>query len=247
VPALARLADMALKPDAFHAFQERYGGQTMYDDTVGKLTNSLRDGRGWYSLFKAVLVPGSVSEDRETIVGFSQWRVGYVETPKTDPFAIKRDVDKSATFEAEVPNVTVGESKERGEAAGIGTETGDSTTGKPTRPEPFYSNPYEEVSRKLGNSYIGTIRGKKHLYLHRLIVHPSYQRQGIGQELLNWGVEIADRENLVSWLFSRPAGSRLYEKNGWKAIQTTEVEISDDDLQVAPIVSMLRLPRGRGG
>jgi len=90
-------------------------------------------------------------------------------------------------------------------------------------------------------TFISTI-----LDLHRLIVDPSYQRQGIGQNLLNWGVEVADRENLVSWLFSRPAGSRLYEKNGWKAIQTTEFEIPDDDLQVAPIVSMLRLPRSRG-
>jgi GNAT superfamily N-acetyltransferase len=79
-------------------------------------------------------------------------------------------------------------------------------------------------------------------------VHPSYQRQGIGQRLLDWGVETAERENVVSWLFARPAGSRLYERNGWRPIQTTDVDVpeDDEDLHVAPIVSMLRVPRGRG-
>lgn len=79
--------------------------------------------------------------------------------------------------------------------------------------------------------------------MHRLIVHPEYQRQGIGQKLLDWGVETADRENVVTWLFSRPAGSKLYEKNGWRTHCVIEVDTPDEDLEVAPLVGMQRLPR----
>lgn len=83
--------------------------------------------------------------------------------------------------------------------------------------------------------------------LHRLIVHPAYQRQGIGQKLLDWGLETADRENVVSWLFARPAGSRLYERNGWKVHTTIEFPILDENLHVQASMAMLRLPRaGRG-
>ena len=83
--------------------------------------------------------------------------------------------------------------------------------------------------------------------LHRLIVDPSYQRQGIGQKLLDWGVETANRENIVAWLFCRPAGYKLYERNGWKVVLTIEVDVPDDDLKVPPVVAMLRLPtRTRG-
>lgn len=288
VPKLAHLADLALKPDAFHEFRRRYSSRNIYDDCVEKLTESLRDGCGRYFLFKAILAPDPDSEGggdggQETIVGFTQWRIGYVETPKMDPFAPNKASAKGQRFETGVSNVTVSEGEEQGEAAGLASH--QIGGGGLTESKPFYSDPDAEVSRKLSNSYIGSIRGKRHLCksvfgvcsgrlvfsfpslncpsllvlarllilllvnldLHRLIVHPSYQRQGIGQKLLDWGVETADRENIVAWLFSRPAGSRLYEKNGWKAILTTEVDTPDDDLHVAPIVSMLRLPRARGG
>ena len=76
-----------------------------------------------------------------------------------------------------------------------------------------------------------------------MIVRPDYQRRGIGQKLLQWGIDVADRENIVSWLFARPAGSRLYEKNGWKAVDNIAVDVPG--LDVAPTISMLRLPEPR--
>ncbi|EXJ81556.1 hypothetical protein A1O1_07620 [Capronia coronata CBS 617.96] len=81
--------------------------------------------------------------------------------------------------------------------------------------------------------------------LHRLIVHPDLQRQGIGQKLLDWGIEKADQESLVAFLFARPAGSRLYERNGWKTIAVLDVEIPDPDIKMAPGLAMLRLPRSK--
>lgn len=73
-------------------------------------------------------------------------------------------------------------------------------------------------------------------------MHPSYQRQGLGQRLLEWGIETADRENVVSWLFARPAGSKLYERNGWRVHATIPFPVLDEDLFVPPSMAMLRLP-----
>ena len=74
------------------------------------------------------------------------------------------------------------------------------------------------------------------------MVDPRFQRQGIGQKLLDWGIETSDRENIVAWLFCRPAGYKLYERNGWKIVQSIEVDVPDDSFEVAPVVAMLRLP-----
>lgn len=81
----------------------------------------------------------------------------------------------------------------------------------------------------------------KRIDLRRMMVHPDHQRKGIAQKMLQWGMDLADREKIVGWLFARPAGSRLYEKNGWKAVTSTEVDVPD--IKVAPVVSMLRVPR----
>jgi len=77
--------------------------------------------------------------------------------------------------------------------------------------------------------------------LRRLFIHPDYQRRGIGRKLLQWGVDLADREKLVAWLHARPAGSKLYESAGWRAVASIEVKVPD--LDVAPLVSMLRQPQ----
>ena len=187
VPALARLADVALQPDAFHEFRSRYGSQSVYDETAEKLTASLRDTPSSirrYFLFKAVLIPdlndGSDDQERsdtnatddctagEVIIGFSQWRIGYVETPKMDPFAPRNEASANQSFEVGVSNVVVSEGSEPGKATGTQT-TGtaeESAAGKgdgTNAQNPFYSNPDAELHRKLMNSYISSVRGKRHL------------------------------------------------------------------------------------
>jgi hypothetical protein len=164
VDTLARIGDLSLKTDAFSTFRERYA-KSIYDDFFEKITESLRDTKGQYFIFKAVLVSDHDEEDEETMVGFSHWRLGYVQVPKVDPFAIKREPIEKATSEtleaeAEVSNVAVAETDNGREAAGI-VANHDPT--RPPKSKPFYSDPYVEVSRKLFNSYIGTIRGKRHL------------------------------------------------------------------------------------
>ncbi|KIY01549.1 uncharacterized protein Z520_03101 [Fonsecaea multimorphosa CBS 102226] len=252
IPACATVADAALKADGLHEFRRRYS-KNVYDNTVEKLTDALRDDRGRFFLFKAVVSPARTAQtanteaQEETIVGFTLWRKGYVEVPKMDPFAPKKETTESATTDTSTINVPITEGVNAESAVDIQTIpttqiSGDGATGPATKPKPFYANPDAEVARKLGNAYIGAIRGKRHLYLHWLSIHPSYQRQGIGQKLLDWGIEVADRENIVAWLFARPAGIRLYERNGWKAVLTIDVDVPDEDLTVAPVVAMLRVP-----
>ncbi|OAP57638.1 hypothetical protein AYL99_08376 [Fonsecaea erecta] len=265
IPICATLADAALKPDGLHEFRKRYS-KNVYDNTVDKLTDALRDDRGRFSLFKAVLSttpsndrrgdPNDTVEtentqaqgEHETIVGFTLWRKGYLEVAKMDPFAPKNETTEGAFIDTSVINVPISEGVNTDATADIPTipttqVSGDGASGpEKAKPKPFYANPDEELFRKLGNAYVSAIRGKRHLYLHWLAVHPSYQRLGIGQKLLDWGVEVADRENIVSWLFARPAGIKLYDRNGWKAVLTIDVDVPDEDLEVAPVVAMLRVP-----
>ncbi len=77
-----------------------------------------------------------------------------------------------------------------------------------------------------------------------MVVHPNHQRKGIGQKLLQWGMDLADREKIVGWLFARPAASKLYEKNGWRAVDSIAVDVPG--MVVAPLVSMLRKPQPLG-
>jgi len=64
--------------------------------------------------------------------------------------------------------------------------------------------------------------------------------------MLDWGIETADRENVVSWLFARPPGLKLYERNGWMVDTVIEFEVLDG-LHVLPHVAMLRMPRATKG
>jgi GNAT superfamily N-acetyltransferase len=78
--------------------------------------------------------------------------------------------------------------------------------------------------------------------LARLVVEPAYQRQGIGQKLMDWGAQTADQDNVVAFLFARPAGVSLYEKNGWKAYQAVECDFPGKDFEIATTLAMIRHP-----
>ena len=247
VPELASLTDLALQPDAFYAFANTYRSKSMYEETIDRLTAAVKDPQS--HVFRAMWnTHGEDGTTAEQLVGMTQWYVGYLVVPKMDPFAPKisesRPGDVSDVFGVASAGAT-------GEA---------STVQMATKIEPGEEpNPFDSVAKELGNSHVRAIRGKRHICtsifgrclpdvltgpdLRRMIVHPEFQRKGIGQKLLQWGVHLADRENIVGWLFSRPAGSKLYEKNGWRAVDSIAVDVPG--MEVAPFVSMLRKPEPR--
>ncbi|KAJ9608812.1 hypothetical protein H2200_006583 [Cladophialophora chaetospira] len=247
LPRCAHLTDIALKPDGFREFKNRYGGRSLYEETLEKLTEAFRNHPATCRIFKAVVSVESRADQSTTgyevasdgagaelIVGFTHWHLGYIEFPKMDPFAIQRKPAETPTLDTGLTNIAVAEAggqKLHTDAEADGNDSVNENATKPTKPKPFYSAPDRELARKLGNTYIRTIRGKRHVC--------------IGQKLLDWGVATADRENIVAWLFCRPAGYKLYERNGWKVISSIEVEVPEEDLTVAPVVAMLRSPANR--
>lgn len=51
-------------------------------------------------------------------------------------------------------------------------------------------------------------------------VQDSYQGRGLGSKLLKWGLTRADAEGLEVYLSASPAGKPLYEKNGFREVDT---------------------------
>jgi GNAT superfamily N-acetyltransferase len=78
-----------------------------------------------------------------------------------------------------------------------------------------------------------------------MMVHPNHQRKGIGKKLLQWGLDRADKEKIVSWLFARPAAAKMYRNAGFKPVGLLEVHVPEDDepLDVVPGEAMLREPQ----
>ena len=211
----------------------------MHAATADRLAAAVEDPCS--KVFKAVkpsrnaVADGQIEgEESEELVGLSQWYVGYVNVPKVDPFASKDKGDDGKT--TKVPAGSFFATPDPAPAATVGGNAPETETDKK-------KNPSDELTRRIGNTYISAIRGKKHVYLRRMIVHPDHQRQGIGQKLLDWGMDVADEQKIVSWLFARPAGRRLYEKAGFKVVATLEVEA--EEMVVPPVVSMMRKPQAR--
>ncbi|OQV03827.1 hypothetical protein CLAIMM_08818 isoform 1 [Cladophialophora immunda] len=197
IPVCAKLADAALKPDGLHEFRNRYS-KSVYDNTVEKLTDAIRDDRGRFFIFKAVVSPtprkdrnadlnsaaeipnNKVQGEEEVMVGFTLWRKGYVEVPKMDPFAPKNETTEDATVATSITNVPISEGIDAESATDVLTTatpeiSGDGAAGPGGKPKPFYANPDAELARKLGNAYVGAIRGKRHLCRSR---HDSQSAPG---------------------------------------------------------------------
>ena len=58
--------------------------------------------------------------------------------------------------------------------------------------------------------------GIRHAYILRLIVHPEYQKQGIGTKLMNTLMGILKENNILPTLVATPGNDRFYEKFGFK-------------------------------
>ncbi len=59
------------------------------------------------------------------------------------------------------------------------------------------------------------------LDLNSLAVSAKYQRRGIGQMLVKWGMERAREEGKGIILIANPAGAPLYQKLGFEEIGET--------------------------
>ncbi|KAJ5773725.1 hypothetical protein N7457_008621 [Penicillium paradoxum] len=60
-------------------------------------------------------------------------------------------------------------------------------------------------------------------FLATLAVDPTFQRRGIGQQLVHWGLQQAVRDNVSVGLEASVKGTGLYEKLGFRTINTLEL------------------------
>jgi ribosomal protein S18 acetylase RimI-like enzyme len=67
---------------------------------------------------------------------------------------------------------------------------------------------------------------QKYLYCHVVAVHPEYQRRGIGQMLMEYGIDIAQKVRLPIYIESSRDGMRLYEKIGCRRLKQQPVDKS---------------------
>lgn len=69
---------------------------------------------------------------------------------------------------------------------------------------------------------------ERYIYCHVVAVHPEYQRQGIGQTLVDYGISVAKQTHLPIYIESSRDGRRLYEKLGCRKLEKCSVkEVAD--------------------
>ena len=62
--------------------------------------------------------------------------------------------------------------------------------------------------------------------LKLLHTNPEHQRRGAASMLLKWGADEADRLGLESYLEASPDGKFLYEKRGFRELETIKMDFS---------------------
>ncbi|WPH01543.1 Hypothetical protein R9X50_00438900 [Acrodontium crateriforme] len=81
----------------------------------------------------------------------------------------------------------------------------------------------------------------RHLLLDICFCHPDYQRQGVGQLLVAWGVKKPDELRLPAFVEASPTGTRLYERNGFHALEN--VSLKNERWPLRPEISYTLMTR----
>ena len=58
-----------------------------------------------------------------------------------------------------------------------------------------------------------------------LCTDPAYFRRGVGTDLIKWGLEIADKEDLPSYLEASKFGHALYSRLGFEDLEVLTVDM----------------------
>ncbi|KAI9757778.1 MAG: hypothetical protein M4579_003314 [Chaenotheca gracillima] len=60
-----------------------------------------------------------------------------------------------------------------------------------------------------------------------LMVLPAWQRRGVGSAMIRWAFENLRLDSMPVWLNAQLDGYPLYQKFGWKDVETIDIDLSD--------------------
>ncbi|KIY48476.1 acyl-CoA N-acyltransferase [Fistulina hepatica ATCC 64428] len=98
----------------------------------------------------------------------------------------------------------------------------------------------KEFRIKLAERRKAHFGGNPFWYLQMLVVHPSYQRMGVGRELMSSGLSRADESSLPTYVEATMRGLPVYEKTGFRVVGHVEFG-GDIDKFLMPV--MIRNPK----
>jgi len=78
------------------------------------------------------------------------------------------------------------------------------------------------------------------LLLRLMMVHPDYQRKGIGTSLMQWGIEQMDQLGIRGYVEASKHGRKLYEEVGYKTVREIVFEWEGSILDIN--CTMIRTP-----
>lgn len=65
------------------------------------------------------------------------------------------------------------------------------------------------------------------MILVAIAVHPSHQGKGVGHALIDWGLEIADQQQALTWVSGSDAGWPVFEKKGFRLYGGLTAKLDD--------------------
>ena len=82
--------------------------------------------------------------------------------------------------------------------------------------------------------------GGNDLYLRMLGTHPEHRRRGYASQLLRWGTERAERDDVVLALLASPMGYPTYLARGFEELGTIPVKVEGDEEGVELVKMVFR-------
>jgi len=244
-PQLANINEKALEGDPLKLWMATYTERTEWKSTLEAITSALNDPT--YRLHKAV-IPDSSVESGEKIVGFVHWMCGYIHLENGYNSAqsnLKRNLEHKDVVK-DVKDLASDFPEKLADAA---SQLDDKSVQDRSHEDDKRAWRLKKGAAKYvvtRNSYISVIRGKKHIYVRRIMVLPDYQGYGIGRKLMKVVTDDADRQKIVCWLFARPAGEPLYLKLGFTLVSVIDMDEPEDRFVCPAAKGMMRLPRPVG-
>ena len=58
------------------------------------------------------------------------------------------------------------------------------------------------------------------------MIHPTWQRRGVGSAMIRWALEHLRPDTMPVWLCAQPDGYSLYLKLGWRDVEKVDMDLS---------------------